>query len=245
MSAVIPLQVTNRLLSALPPKERNKVLDNCELVDLSVGEVLCETGQPFINIYFPLTSFISLTSSVSGHPGLEASLIGNEGMLGATLALGINKAIMPGTVQGSGTAWRMSTLQFSQEIQRTPELLKILHGYVHALIAQLSKMLACTSFHEVEPRLARCLLMTHDRAHADHFHLTHQLLADMIGVQRGAVTLAAGALQKRGLISYSRGGIRILSRKGLESASCVCYAEMSHDFSRPHGQAFPRQKKAR
>lgn len=245
MLAVFPSRVTNLLLSALPLKERNRMLDHCDLVDLAAGDILCEAGQPFSATYFPVTSFIALTSAVPGRPGLEAILIGNEGMLGATLALGVNRAIMPGIVQGGGTAWRMSAAQLCREMQRTPALREVLNRYLHVLMAQLSRMLACTGFHEVEPRLARCLLMTHDRAHADHFHLTHQRLADMIGVQRSAVTIAAGTLQKKGLISYSRGGIHILSRKGLESASCNCYADMSHDFSRLHGHDFPRQKKAR
>lgn len=221
------------------------MLDYCDLVDLTVGETLCEAGQPFIDIYFPLTGFVALTSAVPGRPGLEAYLVGNEGMIGATLVLGINRAVMPGIVQGSGTAWRMSAKQLSREIQRTPAFLEILNRYLYGLIAQLSRMLACTGFHEVEPRLARCLLMTHDRAHADHFHLTHQMLADMIGVQRSAVTIAAGSLQKRGLITYSRGGIHILSRKGLESASCACYADMSHDLLCPTSQSLSGQKKAR
>lgn len=218
------------------------MLDYCDLVDLTVGETLCEAGQPFIDIYFPVTSFIALTSAVPGRPGLEAYLVGNEGMVGATLALGINRAIMPGIVQGGGTAWRMSAKQLSREIQRTPAFLVILNHYLYGLVAQLSRMLACTGFHEVESRLARCLLMTHDRAHADHFHLTHQLLADMIGVQRSAVTIAAGSLQKRGLITYSRGVIHILSRKGLESASCACYADMAHDFSHPPEPGFSGKK---
>jgi CRP-like cAMP-binding protein len=245
VSAVFPSRVSNRLLSALPLKERNRMLEHCDLVDLAVGEILCEAGQPLSNTYFPLTSFIALTSSVTGRPGLGAILVGNEGMLGATLALGLNKAIMPATVQGGGTAWRMSAIQLCREIKRTPAFLEILNHYLYGLMAQLSRMLACTAFHEVEPRLARCLLMTHDRAHADHFHLTHQLLADMIGVQRSAVTIAAGALQKKGLISYSRGGIHILSRKGLESASCDCYASMRRDSQSPDDPNSPRQKKAR
>jgi hypothetical protein len=160
---------------------------------------------------------------VSGHQPLEMRLIGSEGMLGVTLALGVNTTPLRGVVQGTGTALRMSAAKFRRELRASPPLLRALNRYLYVLMAQLSQVAGCNRFHEVQSRLAFWLLMTHDRANSNQFHLTHQFLADMLGVQRSAVTIAAGALQKKKLISYSRGEISVLSRDGLESASCECY----------------------
>jgi CRP-like cAMP-binding protein len=222
----------NRLLMDLPRKERSKILKCCKQVDLVFGTVLCESDQPFQHVYFPLTGFISLVAPMDGHPPLEMGLIGNEGMLGVTLVLGVNIAPLHAVVQGSGTALQMTTLQLRRELRDNPSLRHTLKRYLFVLMAQLSQSTACTRFHEVDARLARWLLMTHDRAHADHFHLTHQYLADMLGVQRSAVTIAAGSMQKRKLIRYVRGDIRILDRHGLESASCECYDAVINDYAR-------------
>jgi CRP-like cAMP-binding protein len=215
----------------LPRKERNRILERCEPVDLVLGTILCEPDLPLPYAYFPLTGFISLVETVDNHPPLEMGLIGDEGMLGATLALGINSAPLQGVVQGTGSALRMTAPQLRHDLRNSPSLLRTLNRYLYVLIAQLSQSAACTRFHEVEARLARWLLMTHDRAHADHFYLTHKFLADMLGVQRSAVTIAAGALQRRNLIQYSRGEITVLGRRGLEAASCECYRAVVEDYT--------------
>jgi CRP-like cAMP-binding protein len=126
----------------------------------------------------------------------------------------------------------MSTSQLRRGLRESPSLRGTLNRYLYVLTAQLSQSVTCTRFHEVEARLARWLLMTHDRAHADHFHLTHQFLADMLGVRRSAVTIAAGTLRNRKLIRYVRGEINILSREGLEAASCECYKAEVDDYAR-------------
>jgi len=162
---------------------------------------------------------------------LEMGLVGNEGMLGVTLKLGIKTAPMRAVVQGTGTALRMTGSNFTRLLGRTPAMFHILDRYLYVLMAQLTRSSACTRFHEIEPRLARWLLMTHDRAHADHFYLTHEFLADMLGVRRSGVSIAAGALQLRKLIRYSRGEITILNRKGLEAASCECYGATQEDYA--------------
>jgi len=231
MSAALPVPVVNRLLAELPRKERDRLLAQCAPVDLVFGSVLCESDQPYQDVYFPLTGFISLVAAVRSHPPLELGLIGDEGMLGVTLVLGVNAAPLRAVVQGSGTAWQISATQFQQELCDSPVLTRTLNRYLYVSMAQLSQTTVCSRFHEIEARLARWLLMTHDRAHANHFHLTHQYLADMLGVQRSAVTIAAGALQRRKLIRYSRGEINILSRSGLEAASCECYAAVVKDYS--------------
>lgn len=181
---------------------------------------------------FPLSGVISLAATIHGHEPLEVGMIGNEGVLGATLALGIGAAPLRGVVQGPGTALRMTASQLRRGLHDGPGLLRTLNRYLYVFVTQLSQTAACTQFHDVETRLVRWLLMTHDRAHADHFHLTHQFLADMLGVRRSAVTIAAGALQKRGLIHYRRGEITVLSRSGLEAASCECYKAVARQHSR-------------
>jgi CRP-like cAMP-binding protein len=152
-------------------------------------------------------------------------------MVGVTLKLGIKTAPMRAVVQGSGTALRLTGSKFTRYFGDTPAMCRILDQYLYVLMAQLMQSAACTRFHEIEPRLARWLLMTHDRAHADHFHLTHEFLADMLGVRRSGVSIAASALQLRKLIGYTRGEISILNRKGLEEASCECYDAMLDDYS--------------
>ena len=208
------------------------MLDNSELVDLVFGTILCEANQPFRHVYFPRTGFISLVAAMSGHQPLEMGLIGNEGMLGGTLALGVSAVPLRAVVQGSGSALRMTVPQFRNVLHDSPALNRILNRYLYVIMVQLAQTAACTHFHEVGPRLARWLLLTHDSAHADHFHLTHQFLADMLGVQRSAVTIAAGVLQKRKLIRYIRGDIRIIDRKGLEAASCECYEAARENYAR-------------
>lgn len=235
MSPAKPQPVVNRLIAALPRKERERVAALCEPVDLAPGMTLCESDRPFRHAYFPLTGCISLVTTLGGHRPLELGLIGAEGMLGVTLVLGVNAVPVSGVVQVAGTALRMTAQSLRAELAECPAFLRTLNRYLYVWTAQLAQTAACTHFHETGPRLARWLLMTHDRAHGDHFHLTHQVLADMLGVQRSAVTIAAGALQKRKLISYSRGVINVLSRKGLEAASCECYDAVVDDYA----QVFP------
>jgi CRP-like cAMP-binding protein len=232
VTAVKAAPVVNRLIDGLPHKLRNRILKRCEPVELKFGTILCEPDRRLRHVYFPLTGFISLVATVAGHPSLEMGLIGNEGMLGTTMILGVNSAHLQGIVQGSGTALRLSANQLQRELEQSLALRRTLKRYLFVMLAQLAQTAACTRFHEISARLARWLLLTHDRAHADHFHLTHQYLADMLGVQRSAVTIAAGSLQRRKLIRYSRGDIRILNRRGLEAESCECYQAVVDDYRR-------------
>lgn len=231
MSAEMPV-VTNHLISRLSREEQNRFLQHCEPTELVFGDILCEPDQPIQYVYFPLAGFISLVISMEGHQPLEVGLIGNEGMLGATLALEVADAPLKAVVQGSGSALRMTAARFQHELRNSPSMLSTLNRYLYVLVMQLSQTAACTHFHEIEPRLARWLLMTHDRAHADHFHLTQEYLADMLGVRRSSITIAAGKLQQQKLISYIRGEINILDRKALEAASCACYNVLNDHYVR-------------
>ena len=213
----------NRLIDKLTRKDRDVLVARCETVDLSLGQVLCEPRKPLRFAYFPLTGFISLVTSIGDHLPMEMGLIGNEGMLGATLLLGVDDAPLRAVVQGKGTALKISASQLRRRLLESPNLRKTLHRYLYVQMKQLSTSAACNHFHRLEPRLARWLLMTHDRAHSDHFHVTHACLAGMLGVRRSGITVAAGALQRGLIIKYTRGEISILDRKGLEGACCECY----------------------
>ncbi len=226
-----PESVVNGLLALLPQRERARLLAACEPVELVFGTVLCEAGERYEHAYFPLTGFISLVTKLAGHRPLEMGLIGSEGMLGASLAQGTDQAPMGAVVQGAGSALRLGVVQCQKIVLSSPALQHLMHRYLYVLMKQLSQSSACLSFHEIEPRLARWLLMTHDRAHADCFHLTHEYLADMLGVRRSGITIAAGNLQSRGLIHYRRGEITVVDRAGLEAASCECYALLIDDYN--------------
>jgi CRP-like cAMP-binding protein len=178
-----------------------------------------------------------VTETVENHQPLEIGLIGHEGLLGATLALGNCCAATQSIVQGSGAALRIEASQLRLELSDSPILLRTLQQYLYVLLTQLSQSTVCLHFHRIQPRLGRWLLMMHDRAHADHFHVTQECVSNMLGVRRSGITVAAGALQKMNLIHYSRGEIQILDRKGLEDVSCECYASMVRSYARQLGQA--------
>jgi CRP-like cAMP-binding protein len=215
--------IENRLLSGLPRLVRQRLIASCTPVELELGKVLYEPTERIRDIYFPLEGFISLLLPVDGHASLELALIGNEGMLGVPVVLGVEGSWLRALVQGSGSALRMSTVSLRRELERSAALRRTLNRYIYVLLDQTALIAACNSFHTLDARLVRWLLMTHDRAHTDHFHLTHEFLAQMLGVRRVGVTNAAGQLQQRKLVRYSRGDITVLDRAGLESASCGCY----------------------
>ncbi len=225
----------NRLIDGLPRKESKRILSLCHTVDLDFGAILSEQDKPLTHAYFPVTCFISLVTVLTGHPALEMGLIGSEGMLGGTIALGVTATPLRAVVQGPGQALQIGATALKRILPECPALQRTLSRYVYVMIAQLSQTAACNHFHEIEPRLARWLLMTHDRAHADHFHLTHEFLADMLGVRRSGITVAAGSLQNRKLIGYTRGEISILDRSGLEAASCECYEAVNKDYTQQFG----------
>ena len=213
----------NRLLASLRRKDRQQLIAACDEVDLCIGEILWEPQQRIKYVYFPVDAFISQLVPVDAHENLELALVGNEGMLGIPMVLGVNSSSMQALVQGSGTALRMSAVTFRRELDQLPALRKQLSRYAYVMQAQLAMTAACISFHSLDLRLVRWLLMTHDRAGPGSFHLTHKFLAQMLGVRRVGITNAAGQLQKQKLLSYSRGTITILNRAGLEKASCGCY----------------------
>src|ERR1041385_2120276 len=216
--------VANSMLAALPRTAYRHLLTGLEPVALTFGEVLHEPGKRIQHVYFPGNSLVSLLTVVEGHRALEVGMVGREGMVGVPLSLGTDVSPVRALVQGAGAAMRMTSARFTEEIRKNPPLRQEVARYTRALMAQITQTAACNRFHVVEARLARWLLMTRDRVGSDEFRLTHAFLGHMLGVRRVGVTTAARALQKRKLIAYSRGEIRILDRRRLEDAACSCYA---------------------
>jgi len=216
--------VQNHLLELLPEPDRQRILARCDTVQLQLGEVLCEAAVPLAFAYFPVDGFISLLTRIEHHPSLEVGMVGREGMFGASIVLGVAVSPLQALVQGNGQAWRLPAAALVRELARSAALRQTLQRYVYVVMAQMASSAACLRFHLIGPRLARWLLMSADRAHASHFKVTHEFLACMLGVRRVGVTVAAGELQRQGLIAYHRGQVTVLDRTGLEGAACPCYA---------------------
>jgi CRP-like cAMP-binding protein len=216
-------QPQNKLLQQLSDSEQQAVMRHSKIVEMHFGQVLCEEGKNCGFVYLPLSGYISILTSVQQNQRLEVGLIGNEGILGALVSIGVETSPVQAIVQGHGLALQIEHQAFNAELKRCVKLQQILQQYLAFYVVQLTRLVCCNHYHETEPRLARWLLMTHDRAGGDQFFLTHQYLAFMLGVRRSSVTEAAGSLLEKKIIDYHRGQIHILNRSALEKASCSCY----------------------
>jgi CRP-like cAMP-binding protein len=214
---------SNLLLAALPPEELARMLRLLDPVRVEAGDVLSEPDDPIRYVYFPNNCLISLQAVAEGRMTLEVGLVGREGMLGATVALGHERTQVRAVVQRAGSASRMDADAMRAEFARSAALQRVLARYTDTLLTQAIQIAVCSRFHVLEARLARSLLITRDRLQSDKFHLTHEFLAHALGVRRVGVTKAASALQQQGLIIYSRGNIEILDAQGLAAAACTCY----------------------
>jgi CRP-like cAMP-binding protein len=216
--------IANHLIESLPYRDRHRLLNICECVQLALAEILFERDMPTQYVYFPTGSIVSLCNPIDAAPALEVGMVGSEGMLGTQMALGIGTTAFHARVQIPGSAWRVAAAAFRDELGRSMALQRSLNRYLHVTVVQLAAAARCLNLHHVSERLARWLLMTHDRVQVDTFNVTHEFMASMLGVRRVSVTLAAVALQRRGLIEYARGQLTILDRIALESVACACYA---------------------
>lgn len=221
--AIRALAVGNHLLDRLPAAEQARVLGTCELVQLTGGAVIDMPGAALLHAYFPTTGAIASLLPMDGGHVIEVSLTGFEGVYGAVAGRGSNLSTVRAEVHLPGLAWRMSTPSFRRSLARRSCLSAMVDRYMTAVIAQLGRAAGCNRFHRVEQRVARWLLMTADRGRSPNFSMTHEHVAAALGVRRVGVTNAAGHLQRLKLISYGRGAVAIINRKGLEGAACACY----------------------
>jgi CRP-like cAMP-binding protein len=224
--------IANDLIALLPQADQRQLLARCEHVPLALFTVLQQAGLPTLHAWFPDTAFISLLVQPPDTAALEVGLVGREGMLGTQLALGVREAPLRALVQGAGLAWRIGHAALRQELARSAALRRVLLRYVQVQLVQLATGSACLRFHAIQPRLARWLLMTQDRAGSSEFRITHEFLSTMLGVRRVGITQAAQGLQQQGLIRYHRGELAVLDRPGLMRAACPCYAAEAASFTR-------------
>jgi CRP-like cAMP-binding protein len=222
----------NKLLAKLTREELEIVSAHLEHVELPLKRVLHTPLEPIQYLYFPTRGVISMVNEPETGDIVEFATIGFEGMAGFPLVLGSNSVPSMAIVQIPGEGLRMKAAHLQSAMQRVPGLQKLLLRYTMALLNQIAQGTSCNRLHEVQERCARWLLQTHDRVEGDTFPLTQEFLAQMLGVHRPTVTVAAATLQKAGLIQYSRGQITIADRKGLEAASCSCYRIISDEYER-------------
>ena len=222
----------NHLLDALLKTEYDRLSPKLELVNMSLGEVLYESGGLLQYVYFPTDSIISMLYVMEDGASAEIAVVGNEGILGISLFMGGETTPSRAVVQSAGHAYRLKAQVLKDEFNRAGPVMRLLLRYTQALITQMSQTAVCNRHHSVEQQLCRWLLLSLDRLASDELSMTQELIANMLGVRREGVTEAAGKLQRAGLIDYSRGKIKVLSRPGLEKRVCECYQVVKTEFDR-------------
>ena len=214
---------SNRLLAAIPKTEFNLLSAKMETLPLEFGAPIYEPGETIKRIYFPESGIISLLSAVDTDSTLEVGIVGSEGLAGVSVFLGVPISPNRALVQGSGVARTMTPRAFLTACKSSEKLSQAVRRFIHSLLTQISQSAVCNRYHLIEDRLARWLLMTHDRMRSDEFLITQEFLSNMLGVRREAVNKAAGDLQRRGLICYKRVLLTVIVRAVLEASACPCY----------------------
>jgi CRP-like cAMP-binding protein len=224
----------NRLLSALPEADFERLKGQLRTRDGEQKYVLADSGDPIDEVYFPVDAVVSILTRMDDGASVEIATIGNEGLVGVSVAWGA-ETMNPkefATVQVPGSIVTMSREAFREEVKRQGPLASLVERYTQAFFTQVSQQVACNGLHSVEQRCARWLLLTQDRAGTDEFPMTHEFLSQMLGVRRATVTVTAGILQKAGFVQFSRGRVAIVDREGLENATCECYAVTREVYDR-------------
>ncbi|MES1200012.1 MAG: Crp/Fnr family transcriptional regulator [Pseudomonadota bacterium] len=230
MSHPTQANVKNRILAAMPPAEFTMLAKDLIHIELSLGESLHRAGDKIDHVDFVESGFISALTMLSDGQPLEIGLIGAEGVVGVSVVLGATHSYSETMCQTGGGAYRLPTAAFKAAVARAPRLRDLLLRYTHVFHVQVAQTAACNAHHDLGQRLARWLLSAHDRSGVPELSLTQDLIAVMLGVRRSTVSIAAGALQKAGVIRYQHGRITILDRVGLENAACECYEAVAAEY---------------
>jgi len=222
----------NLILAALAGEEFDRLSEHLEAFELKLGEFLHMPDERVEHVYFPTDGIVSLLATLEGGETVETGVVGREGMVGISIVLGVDTTTSQSLVQGSGHALRMKAQSLKPFLNNGGRLQDLLLRYIHTVFSQISQTAACNRVHTLNERLARWLLLTHDRLEHDTFDMTHEFLARMLGTRRAGVSIAASALREAGLIDYSRGQVVVLNRKGLEEGCCECYGVVKADADR-------------
>lgn len=223
---------SNHLLAALPEFEWTHWLPQLEWITMSLGEVICESGAAQKYIYFPTTAIISMLYATETGASAECAVVGNEGVVGISLFLGGESMPCSAFVHSAGQGFRLPASMIKDQFIRSGPVMHVMLRYTQALITQIAQTAVCNRHHTLNQQLCRWLLLSLDRLHGNELVMTHELIANMLGVRREGVTEGALELQKDGLIRYRRGYISVLDRKGLEARSCECYEVVRKEYER-------------
>jgi CRP-like cAMP-binding protein len=232
----------NRLLAALDASDLERINGDLEVAEYASGAILFEPHQAAKFVYFPYSCVVSIINSVDGGTSVEVGTVGNEGMAGLAVFLDSGESPSRTLVQVAGKMARLRADSFRELVETSPRFRNLMNRFTLAFLSQVAQTATCNRAHTIDERCARWLLMTHDRVDAENFSLTHEFLAFMLGVRRAGVTVAAGILQKAGLITYRRGNIKVVNRQGLEDAACECYKIVRNEFDKLLG---PQKERGR
>ncbi|MEH1829945.1 MAG: Crp/Fnr family transcriptional regulator [Nostoc sp.] len=229
-------QPSNKLLAALPASNYQRLVPHLKLVSLEVPQTLYQAGEPIAQVYFPHNSMVSIVATMEDGSTAEVGIVSSEGMIGIPVILGNNITTTTSFVQISGAAMQMNADVLKAEFNRGGAIQSLLLSYIQTIYSELAQAAACNRLHTLEERLARWLLTVSDRVESEDFFLTQEFIAQMLGVRRSGVTVAASTLSRAGMISYHRGHISILNREDLEATSCECYRVIQNEFARLLGK---------
>ncbi len=222
----------NQLLVALPDDVMDRWQSRMELVELSRDQILFDAGRAPEYVYFPTTAIVSLMSITQDGCSAEVAVVGNDGVVGISSLLGADTPANEAVVQSAGRAFRLSTRFVKGEIEQSCAVMKVVLRYAQSVLGQMSQTAVCNRYHTIDQQFCRRLLLGLDRVPADELEMTHELAANLLGVRREGVTVAAHKLQEAGLIRYHRGHIVILDRQRLEQKTCECYAPAKKEYQR-------------